>query len=400
MSCSRWSSALGAGVGLAAWALGACVAGCGGAEAPAPASAPGVDEAELRELLALPDRFAVPAIPSYNPLTRPKIELGRLLFYDTRLSANQRQSCASCHVQSLAFSDGEQTPQGSTGEQLPRNSPGLANVAYFATLTWANPNLRTLEEQLPVPIVGDAPVELGVSDGAREEVLARFDSDLDYRQRFAAAFPDSPTGANIDKIVFALASFCRTLVSGNSPYDDYRAGDKNALSDGQKRGLGLFNGERLECFHCHAGTNSTISYHDANTTDATAQYPFFNDGLYDVDGDGSYPAADQGLYDVTFDVEDRGLFRPPSLRNVALTAPYMHDGSIPDLRGVLAHYAAGGTATASGPFAGDGRTNPLKSGLIRGFTLTEQETRDVLAFFEALTDPDFVSNPAFSDPRR
>lgn len=382
---------------LAASALLLGAVGCGTA-APPPEAQPQDDEAEVRALLALPDRFAVPAIPDYNPISPQKIELGRFLFYDARLSANQTQSCASCHLQSLAFSDGQRTPNGSTGEALRRNSPGLANVSYFATLTWANPSLLTLEQQLKVPILGDDPVELGVSDGSRDQVLSRFDSDPDYRRRFAAAFPESDSGASIDKIVFSLASFCRTLVSGNSPYDRYRGGDRSALTDSQKRGLGLFSGEDMECFHCHSGTNSTVSYRDANTTDDTAHASFFNDGLYNLDGDGGYPPHDQGLYDVTFNPKDRGLFRPPSLRNIALTAPYMHDGSIPDLRGVLEHYSAGGTLTDSGAFAGDGRTSPLKSGLIRGFRLTEQETEDVLAFFEALTDRDFVENPAFSDP--
>ncbi len=377
--------------------LALSLAGCSSAE-PAPAAEPRDDEAELRALLALPTRFALPAIPAYNALTSEKIELGRFLFYDERLSANQTQSCGTCHLQRLAFSDGKRAPEGSTGQQLRRNSPGLANVAYFASLTWANPNLRTLEEQLLVPIRGDNPVELGVSDGARDAVLARFDADPDYRERFARAFPESNRGATVDKIVFALASFCRTMVSGNSPYDLYRAGNKNALSESQRRGLVLFNGERLECFHCHSGTNGTVSYLDASTTEETAHYPFFNDGLYNIDGEGAYPTGDQGLYEVTLDPRDRGLYRPPSLRNVALTAPYMHDGSIPDLRGVIAHYAAGGTVIEYGAFAGDGRTSPLKSGLIRGFTLTDDEMEDVLAFLDALTDPDFLENPALSDP--
>ncbi|RYZ09070.1 MAG: hypothetical protein EOO73_04705 [Myxococcales bacterium] len=137
---------------------------------------------------------------------------------------------------------------------------------------------------------------------------------------------------------------------------------------------------------------------DASTTAERARYPFFNNGLYDVDGEGSYPATDQGLYDLTLNAEDRGLFRPPSLRNVALTAPYMHDGSIATLREVLQHYSAGGTVTTSGPAAGDGRKSPLKSGLIRGFALNEAETTDVLSFFDALTDERFVRNPALAAP--
>lgn len=402
MSSSAWSSRASRAVGRLSLGLALCLAACDGDQlAPAASMAPTGDElseAELRALLALPKTFALPAIPAYNPISTQKIELGRRLFYDARLSANQTQSCSSCHLQRLAFSDGQRTPTGSTGQRLHRNSPGLANAAYLATLTWANPSLRNLEDQLPVPILGDDPIELGVTDGVRTDVLARFDRDRTYRKLLHDAFPESTSGATIEKIVFALASFCRTLISGSSPYDRYLAGDKGALTISQRRGLGLISGERMECFHCHSGTLLTVSYHDAETMEGTARYPFFNDGLYNLDGEGAYPPLDQGLYGVTLDLADRGMFRPPSLRNVALTAPYMHDGSISNLRGVLEHYSAGGTVTVQGPLAGDGRLSPLKSGLIRGFKLTAQETEDVLAFFESLTDDEFANNPAFSDP--
>lgn len=392
MRLKMWSSA------SSSWLWLLALSACGGEPAAPAAEPPSPSDEQVRELLALPERFPLPAIPSYNPLSAEKIELGRSLFYDTRLSGNRTQACASCHLQELGFADGQQHPLGSTGERLLRNSPGLANAAYFATLTWAHPRLRELEDQVLVPLLGDNPVELGVSDGLRAEVLARFDEDARYRALFSAAFPASPSGATIDKVAFALASFCRTLISSDTPYDRYLSGQKDALSDSQRRGLGLISGERMECFHCHSGTNLTVSYRDARTSDDTARYPFFNDGLYDLDGTGAYPPLDQGLYEVTLNDQDRGLFRPPSLRNIALTAPYMHDGSIADLRGVLAHYAAGGTVTASGPLAGDGRKSPLKSGLLRGFKLTDDEMQDVLAFFDALTDESFLKNPAFADP--
>lgn len=355
-------------------------------------------EAVYRSVLAIPEYLQVPAIPDYNPPTKEKIDLGRHLFYDIRLSGNQTQSCGSCHFQKLAFADGKRTPEGSTGQTLVRNSLGLANAFYHASLTWANDGLLTLESQIPVPIRGDDPVELGVSDGLQDEVLARFDADPAYRAMFLAAFPESASGATINKIVFALATFCRSLVSADSPYDRYVRGDKAALTDQQRRGLALFQGERLECFHCHSGTNLTVSYHDANTTAGTIKYPFFNNGLYNVGNDGSYPPYDQGLYEVTLDPNDRGFFRPQSLRNIALTAPYMHDGSVETLRDVVKHYAAGGRFIESGAFAGDGRKNPLKSGLVRGFAITDAEMDDVVAFLESLTDETFVQNPAFSDP--
>lgn len=380
---------------LSAGAFFSSLAGCAD-----PPSVPTetIQEAAYRSVLEIPEYLEVPAIPDYNPPTKEKILLGRHLFYDVRLSGNQTQSCGSCHFQKLAFADGKRTPIGSTGQTLVRNSLGLANAFYHSSLTWANDGLLTLEAQIPVPIRGDNPVELGVTDGVQDEVLARFDADLAYRQMFAAAFPESTSGATINKIVFALATFCRSLISANSHYDRYVRGDKSALSDQQRRGLALFQGERLECFHCHTGTNLTVSYHDMNTTAGTIKYPFFNNGLYNVGGDGSYPSYDQGLYDVTHDINDRGFFRPQSLRNVALTAPYMHDGSIETLRDVVKHYAAGGRLIETGAFAGDGRTNPLKSGLVRGFAITDAEIDDVVAFLESLTDETFIQNPAFSDP--
>ncbi len=364
------------------------------------AACAGTDETEqeMRTILGLPDHFELPAIPEFNPPTRAKIELGRHLFHDRRLSGNQTQSCADCHHQDLAFADGMARPTGSTGTVLARNSQGLANVAYNGSLTWANDGLLVLEDQLQVPIRADDPVELGVTDAVVDEVLARFDADPDYARMFMEAFPDSESGATINKIVFALASFCRSLISGDSPYDRYVAGDRGALTDQQKLGMSLFSGERFECFHCHGGTFATASYRDEHIDDDNDRLVFFNNGLYNVDGQGSYPAHDQGLYEATLDPDHRGLFRPPSLRNIALTAPYMHDGSIAMLRDVVEHYAAGGRVIADGPFAGDGRVSPLKSGLVRGFQATDEEIDAVVAFLESMTDPKFITNPAFSSP--
>jgi len=355
-------------------------------------------QAEIRALLGLPDHLEVPAVPDYNPLSAEKIELGQRLFYDRRLSGNGTQACADCHFPDLAFSDALDAPTGSTGEALFRNSQGLANVGWNASLTWASDVLLDLEDQIHVPIRSDNPIELGVNDGNEAEVLARFDADPEYAQRFAEAFPESDSGVTMNKVVFALASFVRSLVSSGSPYDQWLAGDRGALTDQQKLGKSLFEGERFECFHCHSGVNATVSYRDWRTTEDTYQMPFFNNGLYNVGGDGSYPALDQGLYNTTLDPDHRGLFRPQGLRNVAVTAPYMHDGSLATLRDVLEHYARGGTLTESGPNAGDGRLSPLKSGLIRGFEATDEEIDAVIAFLESMTDPTFGTLPAHTDP--
>jgi len=355
-------------------------------------------EQDLRTLLDLPEHMPLPAIPEFNALTQEKITLGRFLFYDKQLSANQTQSCGSCHFQSNAFADGISTPIGSTGHALVRNSQGLSNVAYNATFTWSNDTFFELEDQLNVPIRADDPIELGVTDAEIDTVLSRFNNDERYQEMFQAAFPDSDSGATMNKIIFSLASFVRTMISAKSSYDEYLQGDKEALTAQQKQGFSLFNGERFECFHCHTGINFTVSYKDANTLNDALLFPFFNNGLYNVGSDGSYPAEDQGIFDLSSDPTDKGKFRPPSLRNIEFTAPYMHDGSISTLREVVEHYARGGTLTASGVNAGDGKNSPYKSALILGFSATDEEIDAVVSFLESLSDYDFINNEKFSNP--
>jgi cytochrome c peroxidase len=366
-----------------------------GSERPTDA---GLSEAALRALLHVPERMPLPAIPPENPPTAASVELGRYLFYDKGLSFNGTTSCGTCHIQALGFADGRARPVGAAGDTLLRNSMGLQNVAYFASLTWANRSLIRIEDQIRLPLRGDAPIELGLTEGRDQEVLARLAADADYTRRFAEAFPESDTGPTVNKITFALASFVRTMNGADSPLDRHRAGDTAALTEQQRRGLALFQGERLECFHCHTGTNLTVSYADARTTEDTATNPFFNNGLYNLDGAGSYPANNQGLYQSTANPAHRGMFRPAPLRNIAITGPYMHDGSKDTLDAVLSHYAAGGSVTVDGQNAGDGRKSPLKSGLVKGFVLSDEDRAAVLAFFEALTDPVFIAREDLSSP--
>jgi cytochrome c peroxidase len=349
----------------------------------------------------LPENILPPRVPEDNPMTVAKVELGRFLFYDKRLSANQTQSCSSCHHQDLAFTDGLSRAEGSTGEIHPRSSMMLANVGYAASLTWANDVLDQLEQQALVPMFNETPVELGMA-GMEDELLQRLRNDPRYPQMFAEAFPDASDPIAVGNVTKALGAFQRQLTSFNSKYDRWTRGDKTALSESEQRGLALFLGERLECFHCHGGfLFSQAADHEQNTFDQKA---FMNNGLYNLDQEGSYPRGNQGLYDLTFDPEDKGLFKPPSLRNIAVTAPYMHDGSIATLEEVLEHYARGGRSVPDGTMidgqdvSGDGRDNPNKSAFLRGFELTDQEREDVLAFLRALTDEEFLANPAYSDP--
>lgn len=342
----------------------------------------------------LPAHFAPPVVPEDNPMSAEKVALGRRLFYDTRLSANGTQSCGSCHVQALAFTDGRARGLGSTGEVHPRGAMGLTNVAYNSRLGWANPLLARLEHQALLPLFGETPVEMGMA-GLEALLLGRLEGDAVYPAAFAAAFPEDPA-PSVAHVVEAIATFERTLISADSPYDRFVAGDTGALTASAQRGLALFMSERLECFHCHGGFNFTGSLdHEGLPTPEVA---FHNTGLYNVDGQGAYPADNPGVLEVSGEPADMGRFKAPTLRNIAVTAPYMHDGSIATLSEVLDHYAAGGRELTSGPHAGDGAASPLKSELLAGFLLSPEEKVDVLHFLEALTDEGFLTDPRFSDP--
>ena len=344
----------------------------------------------------LPAGFPVPRVPMTNPMSEAKVVLGRHLFYDTRMSGNGTFACANCHLQSRAFADPLPRGVGSTGEMHPRGSMSLANVAYSPALTWGNPNMKALEAQALVPMFGEDPEELGLA-GREAELLARLSTDARYGTMFAAAFPGEPSPINLVNVTRAIASFERTLISGASPYDRAQHGGA-ALAAAARRGEQLFFSERLECFHCHGGYNFTGTVD--NEGRAFAEVEFHNTGLYNVDGKGAFPKDAPGLMEFTGRREDEGKFKAPTLRNIALTAPYMHDGSIATLDGVIDHYAAGGRTIASGPNRGDGSANPNKSEFINGFELTPGERQDLLAFLHSLTDSTFVTDPRFSDPWR
>jgi cytochrome c peroxidase len=371
---------------------------CAGLLTSSAAGCPGDDPppADAGYPFDLPPGFPAPRVPADNPMSDEKVELGRHLFYDTRLSGNQTQSCASCHFPERAFTDGKVNPTGSTGDVVKRNSQTLANVAYWSTYTWANPALATLEEQALVPLFGELPTELGVTPVA-DEVEQRFRDDADYAAMFAAAFPDDAEPVTLQNAVKALASFQRVLISGNSAFDRYfEGGDEDAISDDAKRGLTLFFSEQTECYHCHAGPLFSSAFLSASST--TTETAFENNGLYNLDGQGAYPPNDPGLIEFTRDPRDMGRFRVPSLRNVALTAPYMHDGSIATLDEVIEHYNVGGRTIAEGPNAGVGADSPLKNPLLRPLNLSDDDKRALKALLESLTDESFATDPRFADP--
>lgn len=347
----------------------------------------------------LPAGFPVPKVPEDNPMSVAKVELGRHLFYDTRLSGNETQSCGTCHLQELAFTDGKAVGLGSTGEAHIRGSMSLVNIAYATTLTWANPVVRTLERQALVPLFGEDPVELGLVS-REDELIERVLDDSRYPGMFLEAFPERDGEVTVGTITKALAAFERSIVSGDSDFDHYVAGDKDALGPAASRGMELFLSERLECFHCHNGFYFSDSVTHARK--AFDEVAFHNTGLYNIPAEGShpggYPVGNEGLWNFTADEDDIGRMKAPTLRNIALTAPYMHDGSIATLSEVIDHYAAGGRTITEGPNAGVGSRNRNRSEFVTGFEISDAEKQDLIAFLNALTDESLLTDPRFSNP--
>jgi cytochrome c peroxidase len=342
----------------------------------------------------VPPGFPAPTVPEDNPMSAAKAELGRHLFYDTRLSANQTQSCATCHDQSRAFTDGRAGSVGSTGEVHRRGSMSLVNVAYAETLTWANPAMTRLEDQALVPMYGEHPIELGLD--RTDRWLVRLISDHTYQGLFMAAFGDQLQPFTRDNVVKAVATFERTIVSARSAYDRYHFDrEEGAISDSAKRGEVLFHSRSLSCFMCHGGIHFSNAMGSGR---GSRSVEFHNTALYNLAAALSYPASDTGLFEVTHQPADVGKFKAPTLRNIAVTAPYMHDGSIATLEDAIEHYAAGGRTISAGPNRGIGRENPNKTQAIQGFQLTREQRADLVAFLQSLTDEALLRDPRFANP--
>jgi cytochrome c peroxidase len=298
-------------------------------------------------LVDVPASFPEMPVPDDNPVTAAKVELGAALFDDPRLSRTEEVSCASCHEQEHAFADPRAVSEGVHGRTGTRNAPALVNLAWNTSFFWDG-GAPTLEQQAIGPITN--PLEM---DMTMEEATTRLAADPEVVAMFRRAFDAPPSPGGITK---ALATFERTLVSGDSAWDRYEAGDEGALTDAQRRGRELFFGEGGECFHCHTGFDLT-------------NHGFANNGTW---------TDDPGLARITEDPADEGRFKVPTLRNVAYTAPYMHDGSLATLEDVVAQYARGGAG------------HPNTDVTIRPLGLTAAEQRDLVAFLEALSDERFV----------
>lgn len=303
-------------------------------------------------------------------------ELGRHLFYDQRLSINGKVACSTCHQQALAFTDGRARAIGATGQAHSRSAMSLVNIADAPSLTWSHPTLHSLEQQSLIPLLGTEPLEMGLR-GQEERVLAELSKDPVYRRRFLAA----RLTITLPAITKALAAFERKIVSYRSPYDRFQLlGEDGAISDAAKRGEALYFSEdgRADCFRCHGGLYPTKTRRKAS---------FQNTGV-------SKEGGDPGLFKHSGKSEDWGKFKAPSLRNIAVTAPYMHDGSLATLEDVLDHYANHGRSTQ------DGQTPPNLDPRMKTIFITPQHRRDLIAFLQSLTDAEVLQDPLFSNPWR
>jgi cytochrome c peroxidase len=310
-------------------------------------------------VIEVPAGFPAPPIPADNALTAARADLGRRLFYDKQLSRTQEIACASCHLPAHAFADPRRFSVGVEGRLGGRNAPSIVNLVYNTSFFWDG-GAHTLEQQVIGPIIN--PLEMDMQLGA---VVARLARDPSYLRDFQQAYGTDPAPGSLTK---AIASFMRTIVSGDSPFDRYQRGDRSALDESQRRGMEIALGERGECFHCHVGFNFTNN-------------DFRNNSLY-----ARY--EDVGRAKVTESADDVGKFKVPSLRNVALTAPYMHDGSLATLEDVVEHYSKGGSM------------NENADPNIRPLDLTAREKADLVAFLRALTDESLATNPRYAAPVR
>jgi cytochrome c peroxidase len=320
-------------------------------------------------------------------------EQSDVLFYDTRLSGNGAFACSSCHRQEFGFADAKNIPLGSTGQAHTRNSMGLTNVAYQGTFGWADPGTISLETQALIPELGDLPVELGLK-GREADVLARLRAEPVYQSLFPTSFGTTPDPFTLPNVNRAIAAFERTFISANAPIDRFNRGDSLALSPAARRGLGAFNG--LRCTRCHAGPHFSVAF----TPVPPPEGIFVNTGLYNIGGTGAYPARNGGLFEHTRIASDMGRMKVPTLRNVAVSFPYGHDGSVGTLEDVIDNYARGGRLVAVGPNAGDGRLSPFKDPRISAIPIPPQVRADLVAFLQSLTDSTFLTDRRFSNPWR
>lgn len=297
-------------------------------------------------------------VPDNNPMSIAAVAFGKQLFFDKRLSIDYTVSCANCHKPEFGFADTTPLSVGAEGRIGFRNSGSLTNVAYLPYFN-RDGGVKTLDRFSLVPIEDHDEMNLNLL-----VMRDRLSEDQSYINQSKKIYNREPDAFSVSR---ALASYLRTFISDNSPYDRYvYDGDSTALNANQKRGYDLFFGDKSKCSTCHNGVNLT-------------NYQFENNGLYE-----NYKGKDRGRQRVTDNPKDEGKFRVASLRNIALTAPYMHDGSLLDLEAVIDHYQQ------------NGKAHSIESATIDKITITELEKKDLISFLSALTDQAFIKSSKFN----
>lgn len=362
---------------------------------PAPPATAAAIEPSDTPLLGLPPL----PVPADNPQTAAKIALGNRLYHDSRFSIDGKVSCATCHDERKAFTDHLPVSVGNNGLTGTRNAPTVLNAAFYTSQFWDG-RVPDLEEQSKQPFIN--PVEGGLPN--HEPILEIVRSDPDYRTAFTEVFGVSTEQLSMDHVAKAIASFERTLISGDSPFDRYYFNhDANALTEAQVRGFKLFLGQG-RCVSCH-----TIEQDHALFTDSRfhnigiginaiqEDVPRLATAFLEAKNRGGEvdtlvltdkKSSELGRFAVTDNITEIGAFKTPTLRNIALTAPYMHDGSLQTLKDVVIHYNNGGVTPASA------KANDFLSGGIRPLNLTEAQIDDLVAFLEALTSPQIARQTA------
>ncbi len=314
-----------------------------------------------------------------------QIRLGHLLFFDTRLSINNSTSCATCHIPKFAFADTFTTPKGAFGDIVKRNTPTLVNLADNKLFNWAHPNISSLQQQSSIPLFGTAPVEMGM-DSSNTQQLKFILTD----KKYTAILNNSNTTINWKIVQDAIAAYVKTFKFYNSKYDRFLQ-KKAVLTAAEKRGMTVFFNDGNKCIRCHGGK-------DFDAPQNPDMYIYQNIGLYNVGEKNWYGNNDNGAYDVNKDSTDIGRFKIPSLRNIAITPPYFHDGTAKNLEEVIKHYNNGGRNTTEGINKGDGREHPNKHPMIGAIEITPKETKDLIAFLKTLTDTSYLKNRLYKNP--
>ena len=317
--------------------------------------------------LVIPSPLPPMDIPNENPFTMEGVELGRMLFYDRILSGDESQSCSSCHMQAAGLTDTSRFSTGIQGFSGDRNAMVVFNLGWSPTLFWDG-RASSLEEQALEPVVN--PIEMHEN---WENAVIKLNAHSEYPSLFKKAFDIEEIDSSY--VAKALAQFERTLISGNSKWDKFYRGE-TILTDQELKGWDLFNLDGpyvgADCFHCHTAPHFT-------------DFTFHNNGL-----DSDVTMTDLGLYQVTQNEYDKAKFKTPTLRNIQVTGPYMHDGRFETLEEVIEHYNSGGHSSST--------VDPLMKNIGEGLLLSPLDKQALLAFLRTLTDEEFLTNPQFSNP--